>query len=228
MADESSTGSTGTGSGATKRRSSTAAPKKSGRASTSKATRPSTSGTAKATATKAATKPASTKAAASRRPTTAAAKPAAAKVAAAKPAAAKPAASAKPVAYRPAAARTTEVIVVPAAFDAHNGPMTPTIAVTRHLEWLDYALAAARAEEGWRRGRLEKATNKNRAKRETRLAEVVAEIDELAALLVGLRAIQKPAAARGTSRRRSTGSRASRTGAKGRAVSRISTGTGAG
>jgi hypothetical protein len=107
--------------------------------------------------------------------------------------------------------------------------MTPTVAVSRHLEWLDYALAAARAEESWRRGRLEKATKKNRAKRETRLVEVVAEIDELAALVVGLRGLQKPAARRGSSGRRSTGVRKSRTGttARTRRV-RTSTDTGAG
>jgi hypothetical protein len=106
--------------------------------------------------------------------------------------------------------------------------MTPAVAVTRHLEWLDYALAAARAEESWRRGRLAKATKRNRLKRETRLAEVVAEIDELAALLIGLRALQKPAAARKPTRRRATGSRTTRTGSATRAVRRSATATATG
>jgi len=121
------------------------------------------------------------------------------------------------------------VVVVPAAFDTHRGPMTPAVAVSRHLEWLDYALAAARAEESWRRDRLDKATKKNRAKRESRLAEVVAEITELAALLVGLRALQKPAAARKPARRRPAGSRTSRTRSGTAASTRqATTGTGAG
>jgi hypothetical protein len=110
-------------------------------------------------------------------------------------------------------------------FDAHDGPMTPGVAVSRHLEWLDYALAAARAEESWRRGRLEKATKKNRAKREARLAEVVAEIDELAALVIGLRGLQKPAAARKPARRRSTAARTSGTGPRRRTARRTTTAT---
>jgi hypothetical protein len=83
--------------------------------------------------------------------------------------------------------------------------MTPTIAVSRHLEWLDYALAAARAEESWRRDRLAKATKSNLAKRETRLADVLAEIVELSALITGLRALQRGgAASRKPTRSRST------------------------
>jgi hypothetical protein len=103
--------------------------------------------------------------------------------------------------------------------------MTPAVAVTRHLEWLDYALAAARAEESWRRGRLDKATKRNRLKRETRLAEVVAEIDELAALILGLRALQNPAAARTPVRRRTTRARTRRTGTTTRAGRRAATAT---
>ncbi|HXI81536.1 MAG TPA: hypothetical protein VNM34_12050 [Verrucomicrobiae bacterium] len=107
-------------------------------------------------------------------------------------------------------AKRTDVIVVPAAFDAHNGAMTPAVAVTRHLEWLDYALAAARAEETWRRGRLDKATKKNRSKREARLTEVLAEIDELAALLKGLRSLQTASATKTSTRRRGGPGRATR------------------
>jgi hypothetical protein len=99
--------------------------------------------------------------------------------------------------------------VVPAALASPGlaspaGRMTPTIAVTRHLEWLDYALAAARAEESWRRDRLAKATKSNLAKRETRLAEVLAEIVELSALITGLRGLQRGAAPRKSTRPRLT------------------------
>jgi hypothetical protein len=106
--------------------------------------------------------------------------------------------------------------------------MSPTVAVSRHLEWLDFALAAARAEETWRRGRLDNATKKNRSKRETRLAEVVAEIDELAALIVGLRPLRKPPIARKPARRPSTGARKSRTStaASGRRPATTDTGAG--
>jgi hypothetical protein len=138
------------------------------------------------------------------------------------------AATTKPGPKAPPIATKTEVIVVPAAFDAHNGRMTPAVAVTRHLEWLDYALAAARAEESWRRGRLDKATKKNRTKRESRLAEVVAEITELAALLVGLRALQKPAAAGKPARRRTASARKSRAGTAAGSTRQATTGTGAG
>src|SRR5215468_9526410 len=61
--------------------------------------------------------------------------------------------------------------------------MTPSEALTRHVEWLEFALAAARSEETWRAGRVEKATKRNRDRRTTRLAEVRDEIDELTALL---------------------------------------------
>jgi hypothetical protein len=69
-------------------------------------------------------------------------------------------------------------------------PMTPTSAVARHLEWLEYALAAARDEQVRRQGRLDKATPKNRDKRVIRLAEVTAEVVELSALVTGLKGLQ--------------------------------------
>ena len=76
------------------------------------------------------------------------------------------------------------------------GAITPAAAVARHLEWLEYALQAARDEEVRRRGRLERATDKNRSKRTVRLGEVSAEIRELTALVAGLRALQARAATR--------------------------------
>ena len=75
------------------------------------------------------------------------------------------------------------------------GAVTPAAAVARHLEWLEFALEAARDEEIRRRGRLEKATDKNRSKRTVRLGEVAAEIRELAALVAGLRDLQARAEA---------------------------------
>lgn len=72
--------------------------------------------------------------------------------------------------------------------------MTPAAALARHVEWLDFALGAATAEEHWRRERLAKATKGNRAKRTDRLAEVVAEIEELTALLTGIRDLERRAA----------------------------------
>lgn len=77
---------------------------------------------------------------------------------------------------------------------AGNPPMTPAAALARHVEWLDFALGAATAEEAWRRDRLAKATKRNRAKREERLAEVVGEIEELTALIAGIRSLQQRAA----------------------------------
>ncbi|HUQ78964.1 MAG TPA: hypothetical protein VM427_08875 [Patescibacteria group bacterium] len=71
--------------------------------------------------------------------------------------------------------------------------MTPAAALARHVEWLDFALGAATAEEHWRRERLAKATKGNRAKRTDRLAEVVAEIEELTALLTGIRDLEQRA-----------------------------------
>jgi hypothetical protein len=69
-------------------------------------------------------------------------------------------------------------------------PMSPTTAVVRHLEWLEFALVAARDEELRRRGRLDRATDKNREKRIVRLAEVTAEVLELAALVKGIKDLQ--------------------------------------
>lgn len=82
--------------------------------------------------------------------------------------------------------------------------MTPAAALARHVEWLDFALGAATAEERWRRERLAKATKGNRSKRTDRLAEVVAEIEELTALLTGIRDLERRAgpAAATTPRRR--------------------------
>lgn len=74
--------------------------------------------------------------------------------------------------------------------------MTPAAALARHIDWLEYALGAARAEETVRAGRVEKATKKNRDKRTDRLAEARDEVAELTALLAGIRDLQ--AKARGT------------------------------
>ncbi len=83
-------------------------------------------------------------------------------------------------------------------------PMSPTAAVARHLEWLEFALAAARDEEARRKGRLDKATSKNRDKRTVRLAEVSAEVVELSALVTGLKNLRGPGAAPATKRRTTT------------------------
>jgi len=72
-------------------------------------------------------------------------------------------------------------------------PMSPAAALARHLAWLEYALTAAREEEDRRRGRLDKATPKNRDKRAVRLAEVRAEVDELSALVQGIKDLQTAA-----------------------------------
>lgn len=80
--------------------------------------------------------------------------------------------------------------------------MTPAAALARHVEWLDFALGAATAEERWRRERLAKATKGNRAKRTDRLAEVVAEIEELTALLTGIRDLERRDPPASTARRR--------------------------
>jgi hypothetical protein len=75
--------------------------------------------------------------------------------------------------------------------------MTPAAAVARHLEWLEFALAAARDEETRRRDRLGRATDKNRDRRTARLAEVTAEVRELGALVTGLKELRsRPAASR--------------------------------
>ncbi|MEO5940348.1 MAG: hypothetical protein ABIZ72_05270, partial [Candidatus Limnocylindrales bacterium] len=38
--------------------------------------------------------------------------------------------------------------------------LSPAAALARHIEWLEFALAAARSEESWRVGRLDKANRK--------------------------------------------------------------------
>jgi len=77
--------------------------------------------------------------------------------------------------------------------------ITPAAALARHIEWLEFALAAARSEETWRAGRLEKATKKSRDKRALRLAEVRDEIAELTALIDGIRGLRAGATSRSTS-----------------------------
>ena len=118
-------------------------------------------------------------------------------------------------------------------------PMTPAAALARHLEWLEYALTAAREEEDRRRGRLDRATSKNRDKRAVRLAEVRAEVDELSALVQGIKDLQaaaapatKVAAKRGPkpgskapARRRASSSAAAKAGATTRRSSTASTST---
>ena len=76
--------------------------------------------------------------------------------------------------------------------------MTPAAALSRHVDWLEFALAAARSEETWRAARLDKATKKNREKRLARIAEVRDEIEELAALLEAIKGLQARAARRST------------------------------
>ena len=79
-----------------------------------------------------------------------------------------------------------------------RGAITPALALARHVEWLDFALAAARSEETWRAARLKKATKKTLDKRTSRLAEVRDEIAELAALIQAIRGIKSGAAPRST------------------------------
>jgi len=82
----------------------------------------------------------------------------------------------------------------------------------------EYALGAASAEESYRAGRLEKATKANRDKRAARLGEVREEVEELTALLQGIRDLQarsKSSAPRRTTKTRST-SRTGRTTTTGR------------
>jgi hypothetical protein len=79
--------------------------------------------------------------------------------------------------------------------NADPKPTAPAAAVARHLEWLEFALNAARDEETRRKGRLERATDKNRDKRSVRLAEVRAEVRELDALVKGIKELNaRPAA----------------------------------
>ena len=86
--------------------------------------------------------------------------------------------------------------------------MTPAAALSRHVDWLEFALAAARSEETWRAARLDKATKKNREKRMARIAEVREEIEELAALLEAIRGLRTRGPRRTTAtttRKRATG-----------------------
>ena len=87
-----------------------------------------------------------------------------------------------------------------ATADAGRPSITPAAALKRHIEWLEYALGAARAEEAARVGRLDTATKKNREKRTVRLAEVRDEVSELTALLRGIRDLQSGARARSGAR----------------------------
>ena len=83
--------------------------------------------------------------------------------------------------------------------DSHAGverpQLTPSAALARHIDWLEYALGAARAEETVRADRVENATKKNRDKRTDRLAEARDEVAELTALLAGIRDLQAKARA---------------------------------
>jgi len=90
--------------------------------------------------------------------------------------------------------------------------MAPSAALARHIEWLEFALGAARSEETWRAARLEKATKRNRDKRTVRLEEVRDEISELSALLDGIRALQARSPRRsGAGSRRMTSGAAKKT-----------------
>ena len=82
---------------------------------------------------------------------------------------------------------------------ASGGAITPAVALARHVEWLDFALAAARSEETWRAARLKKATKKTLDKRTSRLAEVRDEIAELSALIQAIRGLKPSAASRSAS-----------------------------
>ena len=104
--------------------------------------------------------------------------------------------------------------------NADPKPTAPAAAVARHLEWLEYALKAARDEETRRKGRLDRATDKNRDKRTARLAEVRAEVRELDALVVGIKQLSaRPVAAAGKTPTRATKAKSS-TPAKPRASTR--------
>ena len=112
----------------------------------------------------------------------------------------------------PRSARSSETTAVSGNDTGSRVAMTPAAALARHLEWLEFALAAARSEETWRAARLTRATKKSRDKRTLRLAEVRDEIAELSALVSAIRGLQprrgrppgsknkKPAAPRGRPR----------------------------
>src|SRR4051794_7368314 len=82
-----------------------------------------------------------------------------------------------------------------------SGPITPATALQRHVEWLEFALAAARSEEAFRVGRLDKASKKNRQKRSSRLTDVRDEIEELSALVRAIHDLQVPTTSATTPRR---------------------------
>jgi len=119
----------------------------------------------------------------------------------------------------------------PRTEDRPSRQMTPAAALARHIEWLEYALGAARSEETARAGRLDTATKKNREKRTARLGEVRDEVAELTALLQGIRDLQARARTRagtaGTSRAKRAarpGSKAPRASAQGATSAPISSG----
>ena len=105
--------------------------------------------------------------------------------------------------------------------------ITPALALARHVEWLDFALAAARSEETWRAARLKKATKKTLDKRTSRLAEVRDEIAELAALIDAIRGLKPSGSSRpapGTAKPRAAGAAKPRaTGARKRTAAATST-----
>ena len=124
---------------------------------------------------------------------------------------AKAAERAKATPVEPAAGPREPAAAADAARESEPGTrpsMTPAAALKRHVEWLEYALGAASAEESYRAGRLEKATKANRDRRAARLGEVREEVEELTALLKGildLQAKSKPSTtARKTTRARPT------------------------
>ena len=99
------------------------------------------------------------------------------------------------------ASRTAGAADAAGAATPAGRPMTPDAALARHVEWLEYALGVARAEEADRTRRLAKATKKNHDKRTARLSEVRDEIAELTALLQGIRDLRtgaEPASKRRT------------------------------
>jgi hypothetical protein len=104
-----------------------------------------------------------------------------------------------------------------------RGAITPAAALARHIEWLEFALAAATSEESWRVARLEKATKKSRDKRTSRLAEVREEIAELTALIAAIHRLQAAKAA--TTRRSTTTRRRTTTAAGAAAKPKVASGT---
>lgn len=97
--------------------------------------------------------------------------------------------------------------------------VSPSAALARHVEWLDFALAAARSEESWRVGRLEKATKRSRDKRTVRLGEIREEIAELSALIDAIRDLQARVPQRGRRRASAAPTRTGRTATRTRSTS---------